>query len=218
MRPSKLNTPLAVLRNMLTVETSRKDHKSRVVKARARLSVKDVAGWIGLSVSSVNSLESGGRMGLTRANAELIMSQTAVNYGWITGGNPKAPVIDWYGHPYTQETFDERQAELKRDASNPKMEAHKVTIDLAKGVAFLAATLLHAYQTGQGEVCARRMVDTLRQEFIAMSGGMDHNGLVSKFIARHTITRPDLGRILGGWEEGLKTEMAAKAKITKRRR
>ena len=59
MRPSKLKTTLAVLRNMLTEEAQGQDRQGRKIPVRARVGQQQVADWLGLSRDMIASIESG---------------------------------------------------------------------------------------------------------------------------------------------------------------
>jgi len=207
MRPSKLKTPLAVLRSMLTdgeVETSKRNTKTgdfERVRVPAPLSVERVAEWLGCSPQNVQSIES--RRGtLTLEKAELISRQTGINIGWLAGDEPTKPPVDWGQNPYTQETFNRQQAELKRRQQDRAFAAHLVQVNLAKGTAILAATLLRAFQDGNDDVAALRVIDTLRGLYCNVDKtGTDRNGLVGSYLAcRHKKNRPDLKPILDIWE------------------
>lgn len=198
MRPSKLKKPLAVLRAMLTEPSARRDRKAPPVPLKA----KTLAGWLDCSVWNVQTLET--RASITLASAELIANQTGINVGWLMGKDTKKP-IDWYGRPFTQATFDERQAELRKRQSNPKLRLHRVNVDFAKCCAFAGAILLRAFQTGKEEVAAQRLLGTLREFYFDVDkSGVDPNHLVSAWMrGRHTVTRPDLGPTLAAWEAAI---------------
>jgi hypothetical protein len=181
----------------------------------ARLSVETVARWLGCSEANVRDIEcakvlrkktKAGRLRklvrrLTYNQAEIMANQAAINIGWLLGDNPANP-FDWYGRPYTPETFKERQAELARRKQDRKFAAHLVQVNLAKGTAILAATLLRAFQDGKDDVVALRVIDTLRGLYRDVDKtGIDRNGLVGSFLAgRHKTTRPDLKPTLHAWE------------------
>lgn len=217
----KKKTPLAALRAMLTYGEKTinvrdpKSGKGVPVKQPARLTADTVAEWLGCSKQNVTDIEcakilrkktrSGGvrklRRQLSFGQAEILSNQTAINIGYLLGDNPANPV-DWYGNPYTQKIFDDRQAELRRRKQDRKFATHLAQVNLAKGTAILAATLLRAFQDGQDDLVALRVIDTLRGLYLDVDKtGVDRNGLVGSYLAgRHKITRPDLRPTLDTWE------------------
>ena len=206
MRPSKLKTPLAVLRSMLTEGEKQKSVRNSKTgdfepdMVPAPLSVGSVAKWLDCSPENIQSVESG-RVKLTQERAELFSNQTAAHISYLLSGNPSNP-IDWYNRPYTPAAFMERQAELKRRKNDRKFAAHLVQVYLAKGTAILAATLLRAFQDGKDDVVPLRLIEALKSVYFDVDKtGIDRNGLVGSFMAgRHKTTRPDLKPTLDAWE------------------
>ena len=221
-------TPLAALRAALTLgEKTVKvlDAKSGVWLPQAkpaRLKAETVAQWLGCSVQNITDIECakvvGGRVRrLTQVQAEVIANQTAANIGWLLGDNPALPV-DWYGRPYTQAAFDDRQAELRRRKQDRKFAAHLCQVNFAKGVAVLAAILLRAFQGGTDDLVAMRVMDTLRGLYLESDKtGADRNGLVGSYLGgRHKATRPDLRPTLAKWGAAFQKVLPAKP-ATRRR-
>ena len=220
-------TPLAALRAMLVLGVKAvkvRDSKSGLWFPQpqpARLKAETVAKWLGCSVQNVTDISCakvvGGKVRrLTQVQAEVIANQTAANIGWLLGANPAKPV-DWYGRPYTQAAFDDRQAELWRRKQDRKFAAHLCQVNFAKGVALLGAILLRAFQDGNDGV-ALRITDTLRGLYLESDRtGSDRNGLVGSYLAgRHKATRPDLRPTLAKWEAAFQKVLPVK-KATRRR-
>ena len=221
-------TPLAALRAMLVLGEKAvkvRDSKSGLWFPQpqpARLKAETVAKWLGCSVQNVSDIECakvvGGRVRrLTQVQAEVIANQTAANIGWLLGDNPALPV-DWYGRPYTQAAFDDRQAELKRRKQDRKFAAHLCQVNLAKGVGILGAILLRGFQDGNDDAVALRVMESLRGLYLEVDkSGIDRNGLVGSYLAgRHKATRPDLRPSLAKWESAFEKVLPVK-KATRRR-
>ena len=210
MRPSKLKTPLAVLRSMLTDGTTTRTKlipKTKTLKASyqkvtvpAPLTVKSVAKWLGCSEGNVQGIECG-RTKMTRENAELIAKQTDANIGYLLGDNPANP-IDSNGKPYRLETFDRRQAHLKLEKNDRVSSGHMMQWKLVQGVTNLAAILLRAFQDGTEDVVFSKVMKTLRKLYLDVDKtGIDRNGLFdSAYGSISTATRPDLKDPLDRWE------------------
>jgi hypothetical protein len=161
-RPSKLKTPLAVLRHLITVPA---EHKGRFLKRKGRyevervtLPVSTVAKWLGVKPSHVRSIERGkllkGKPGypLIRENAEIIEQNTGVNLSWLLGRKTKNP-INICGLPYCQNDFDRRQASVQ----SPIWPALRAQEELKAGIAWLATIYFHAYKRGEVETYASKM-------------------------------------------------------------
>src|SRR5215469_14850267 len=122
MKPSKLKTTLAALRSFLTTEeeitVSQKDRKSGAFirvpkKIKVPLLTKEqVANWFECSVSKVEHIESGDpRLPLRPEDAQTLAAQTSVSFKWLMGGDPKKPIVNGYGEPYTKDGYKEHRAE-----------------------------------------------------------------------------------------------------------
>ena len=222
-------TPLAALRAMLVLGEKAvkvRDSKSGLWFPQpqpARLKVEIVAKWLGCSVQNVTDVECakvvGGRVRrLTQVQSENIANKTAVNIGWLLSDDPTKPPVDWYNRAYSQETFNQRQAELQRRQQDRKFAAHLCQVNFAKGVAVLGAILLRAFQDGNDDGVALRVMDTLRGLYLESDKtGSDRNGLVGSFLAgRHKATRPDLRPTLAKWEAAFQKVLPVK-KATRRR-
>ena len=147
---------------------------------------------------------------MTLPNAMLIASQTAVHFDWLLGDDPDRPIIDWYGNPYTQETFDARQRELgKRDC---KSEAHLAAVDFAKCCGLVGAILLLTTQRGERELGFQRIREGLVGVYHDFDKtDTDKSGLLFRYLAcRPTVTRPDVRPILDTWEARMKRYIADK--------
>jgi hypothetical protein len=234
-RRLKKKTPLAALRAMLTEEKektgrwSNRKQEYKKKKLQVRLSADTVAKWLGCSKQNVTDIEcakvlrkklKNGRVReiprrLSFSQAELFSNQTAANIGYLLGNNPANP-IDWYGNPYTQAAFDQRQAELKRRKQDRAFAAHLLQINLAKGTAILAAGLLRAFQEGKDDIVPLKMIEALKSVYgDVYDDPMDANGLLRSYLAgRHKTTRPDLKPILDTWQAHFQEMLAQRPQPT----
>lgn len=93
MRRSSYRHPIAVLRTVLD------------------LSTEEFAALVGCSKSTVESIEAGPRrLKLSDALAMAISEATGVSLVWLLQGNPKVPIIDRLGAPYTKAQFTQMRA------------------------------------------------------------------------------------------------------------
>ena len=98
MRKSTKQTTVAVLRSIIAVR------------------VDEMAGILGCSIPTINSLEVG-RLKLSDAMAQRIVHETGVSMEWLRDGDPTKTPVTIHGDPFTPELFDNTQA-LKDDIAS----------------------------------------------------------------------------------------------------
>ena len=196
MRPSKQKTPLARLRAMLTIEVGPKE------KMRVPLSQKDIAGWLGLSVYNVQSIETG-RVRLTEQNAELIARQTSVDPDWLLAGDPAKPPITWDGKPFSQDCFDLQQIQL---STRPRGEVGHwlVCLSFVQNAAMVAEILLSAAEQGNFEMVSLELKAALKKLHPSTDRPipLTHDAVFSH-VCHGTATRPNLDGLLDSFEARL---------------
>ncbi len=93
MRPSKLQHPLAVLRNMIG------------------LGQKEMADLLGCSASTIQSIELR-RLPISGKLAQRASEETSVSVGWLMCGDPAVPPMVDSGEEFTFEAYEVRRAML----------------------------------------------------------------------------------------------------------
>ena len=223
MRPSKLKTTLAVLRNTLIQEvetlTSRKNRKTgafekiRVKTKEPRLSKQTVKDWLGCSLSKVEHIENGD-LPLSSEDALTIARQTGVNFQWLVENDPTKPITKFgvqHGkscdEPYTVADYEKRQAEMEKlSFKNPLTDRDIWEVIKVMGDAFgrVAAVVLRGLDNGQLDVVEYKMRNALNKIYGKPDSELINLGMKSIFQGSPTLTRPDPTALLDEWETRFK--------------
>jgi transcriptional regulator with XRE-family HTH domain len=158
MRRSPLRHPLAVLRQTIG------------------LTQKELAALLKCSRQAVQAIELD-ELPLSERTAANIARVTGVNAMWLAAGNPKAPIEDMLGKPYTLDTFARTQANV--NGPIPHVDATHALIYLWLGG--LLATILGAIESGERSLCylkVSKTLEQLRKEF------RPHRGLLHEVVNR----------------------------------
>jgi DNA-binding XRE family transcriptional regulator len=172
-------------------------HPLRAVRKATGKSRPHFGALIGCTEHSIKRIENG-RLPLSKKLAEKIRLATGANsYQLHCGKTGKA--LDWWGQPYSPESFKRWQNRLKKDAS----EHHNNTIDnILRWVKF---TLEIARQTEKFEPIAQELADCLN----SIRGNFNLGPAVDRelksrkktetdsFFARDLRECPDLARAWG---------------------
>lgn len=201
MRPSKLKTPLAKLRAMITIRTA-DGH-------RVKLSRQDVAEWLGCGVDNISSIESG-RVKLTHENAEIILAHTHANLGWLLGINKSPFPVNFAYRKFTQKDFDDAQINLAR----PTLPALKAQYELASSLGIIATILLNAVKKDRLSLYASRLRHKLYEIASEFPPGKDFVNLSHFIDTSHgtTVKGHDFRPLLKEFERQLLQIVNAKSK------
>ena len=93
-------------------------HYFRTTAARLRSlldkSAEAMAEYLGCSLAAIKSVECG-RLKLSQSLAVRMAHETGVSWRWLLKGDPRAPIVDDAGAPYTWDTFARAQAKKIAD-------------------------------------------------------------------------------------------------------
>ena len=120
---------------------------------------------LGLTAHSIKSIEAGPhRMSLSLDVAQKAVEQFDVSFDWLLANNPRRPPVDSRGSPYTQATFDRRQAELKKGKKihvRDMKSMISVRNDIVDVAARVAGILVLALERGEYQKTALKLRKTL---------------------------------------------------------
>lgn len=149
MRPSKLRTPLARLRNTITLKFKGKP---------VRLSQQDVADWCGLSCYMIRDIEAGTQR-LQPEHAVKIALKTGCSLDWLLGNaaHSREP-LNKFLRPYSQVDFD--NAQRQRTPSRNLVDA-----DFRILCGMVAASLLRGLERGDFDTRSALLKHHLRSAY-----------------------------------------------------
>jgi DNA-binding XRE family transcriptional regulator len=142
MRRSPLNHPLAVLRKQLG------------------MGQKEMAKKLGCSWRAIQSIELG-TLKLSAKMANKICDETGVHFHWLMTGDPKAPILDERGLPWSKEVYFDAQG--RKILPGTVLGRHHATDLLNVGVAKLCAAMVAATVSENIRANGWRILDGLDQ-------------------------------------------------------
>jgi len=161
---------------------SLKKHPLTVLRLNLGLTRPEMADRLLISPHTLQKLEQR-KFHLTKSMADKISSRSGVNAQWLLAGDPKAPVTDSSGKPYSPRTFTRVQKALRE----PKVNAiERIHVNSAAGelVAEMLAILLRAHNEDRFEIRKFEVFQALDE--IANQFGTDSRFKASSDGALHS--------------------------------
>jgi len=144
---------------------SPKRHPLAILRAIIQLRQKEIAEIIDCPLSTYQKLELG-KSPLTEEETgklfQRISFQTRVSFSYLMNGDPKGPVVDQAGNPYTKEVFSAVRADLKK-ARTSAVGRFDIDSTIAGLICRLLGIVFRAHRGKEFAACTYKISEALNE-------------------------------------------------------